>query len=92
MFKTDSPYSNNQLITSEISCDNTFTVAYMFQQFKTEETYDFILLTDPVNYEILVRKSLRQRMNTLISIDKVHLALNKLVLFFASGSTLAFHL
>ena len=40
----------------DITCDDTFTVAYLFKQFETEHSYDFVYLTDTIGNRQVLRK------------------------------------
>ena len=55
-FKTDSPYVNNQDKSLDITCDDTFNVAFLFEQFNTERRYDFITFRDLAINEQILRK------------------------------------
>ena len=56
-FQTDNPYSNNQDEALDITCNNTFNVAFLFEQFNTEFGYDFVTVRDIVNNTLVMRKS-----------------------------------
>ena len=55
-FQTDNPYSNNQNESLSITCNNTFNVAFLFEQFNTEFGYDFVTLTDQASNEQILRE------------------------------------
>ena len=55
-FQTDHPYSNNQNESLDIACDDTFNVAFLFEQFNTESGFDFVTLTDQASNEQILRE------------------------------------
>ena len=55
-FKTDNPYVNNQDKSLDITCDDTFNVAFLFKQFNTEFGYDFVTFRDLASNEQILRK------------------------------------
>ena len=58
-FQTESPYKNNQNWALEITCDSTHNVAYLIMDFKTEEDYDYVTLTDLVDENQILREFLQ---------------------------------
>ena len=56
-FQTDNPYSNNQNEALDITCNNTFNVAFLFEQFNTQARTDFVSVRDIVNNTLVMRKS-----------------------------------
>ena len=62
-FKTDSPYSNNQDELLDIFCDDTFNVAFLFEEFNTESGWDFVTLTDQASNEEILSE---------FQIDEIH--------------------
>ena len=45
----------------EISCENNYHVAYLFEQFNTESGYDYLTLTDTINDVQILSKSNRTK-------------------------------
>ena len=45
----------------EISCENNYHVAYLFEQFNTENGYDYLTLTDTINDVQILSKSNRTK-------------------------------
>ena len=56
---TENPYLNNQNLNSDFTCEEDSNVAFLFTAFDTEQSFDYVSLTDASNDNTFFSKFLK---------------------------------